>query len=57
MIGEVLVVYEVDDNFAGVEKFWRDTAGQRHSHSIALLQDEMELISVLEFCILSARGK
>lgn len=44
MVGEVFEVYEVTNKFASVEKWWRDDAEHSHSHSIALSQDEMELM-------------
>ena len=45
MIGEVFEVYEVNDQYASVEKWWNRGEGRSESHSIALAEHEMELVA------------
>jgi hypothetical protein len=45
MVGEVFEVYEIDEyGAAWVEKWWHDSDGQSHSHSLALDSHEMEVV-------------
>jgi hypothetical protein len=44
MAGEVFEVFEIDEyGAAWVEKWWDAGDGQRHSHSLALESEEMEV--------------
>jgi hypothetical protein len=44
MIGEIFEVYEINGQFASVEKWWDRGEGRSESHSIALANYEMELV-------------
>jgi hypothetical protein len=44
MVGEVFEVYETNDQYASVEKWWNRGEGRTESHSIALAKHEMELV-------------
>ncbi|MES9969567.1 MAG: hypothetical protein ABW092_06000 [Candidatus Thiodiazotropha sp.] len=44
MVGEVFEVYEINGEYASVEKWWNRGQGRSESHSIALARHEMELV-------------
>ncbi|MEW7987351.1 MAG: hypothetical protein ACH255_19895 [Candidatus Thiodiazotropha sp.] len=44
MVGEVFEVYEINDQYASIEKWWNRGEGRSESHSIALAKHEMELV-------------
>ncbi len=44
MVGEVFEVYEINGQYASVEKWWKRGEGRSESHSIALAKHEMELV-------------